>query len=54
MIEITKMQDLAFLKKEAPNDAELYIRSGTSARPIPFCQIEDYFKLKPLGMVDAS
>lgn len=47
MIEITKMQRLAFLKKEAASSSELYIRIGTSAEPIAFCEIEDHFALGP-------
>lgn len=47
MIEITKMQRLAFLKKAAASSSELYIRIGTSAEPISFCEIEDHFMLAP-------
>jgi hypothetical protein len=52
MVEITNMQTLAFLKKEAASSSELYIRIGTSAQPIPFCEVEDHFSMKQV--FDAS
>lgn len=46
LVEIKPMSQIAFLKKTSGAYSELYMRIGTSAQPLNFCDIEDYFTLK--------
>lgn len=46
VVEVRRMTQLAFIKKSAESKFELYMRIGTSAVPIPFCEIEDHFRLE--------
>ena len=45
LLSIVPSDSLQFLKKEALEQNQLYIRNGTSAEPIPFVDIEKYYKL---------
>lgn len=46
LIEINPMSQLAFLKKNSGASSEFYMRIGTSAQPIGFCDVEDYFTVQ--------
>lgn len=46
LIEIEPMSQLAFMKKDSGASSEFYMRIGTSAQPLNFCDVEDYYMLQ--------
>lgn len=47
ILRISKTESLAFLKKDCGSSSQLYMRVGTSAIPIEFQSIEDYYTVAP-------
>lgn len=45
ILRIAKCEKLVFLKKDCGSSSQLYVRIGTSAQPVIFEEIEDYYSV---------